>query len=185
MRVLSYSTVGMRADCDFMLWRICYSLECLQEMAAALARTRLGAYLTLSHLYMGMTRRSQYEMGSGDRSSHLIKGVVKAGAHKYLFVNPMSRTRQWYQLPFEERQRMVHEIIKIHGEFSRSQINVIYSFGLGDHDYIIANETDHPEECMERFMSLREVDAGSFVQQDTPIFTCLQDSLPRVLEKMG
>src|SRR5512146_1861493 len=32
MKVLSYSTVGIRPECDFMLWRICYSLECLQEM---------------------------------------------------------------------------------------------------------------------------------------------------------
>lgn len=185
MKVLSYSTVGMRADCDFMLWRICFSLECLQEMAAALSRTRLGAYLALSHHYLGMTRRSQYLMDNSEGSAHLTRGVVKPGEHKYLFVYPFVRTRQWYQLPFEERQRMIHAITKIQGEYTRTQVNVIYSFGLDDQDYIIANETNHPEECMERFMRLRELDAGNFVQNDTPIFTCLQDSLPRVLEKMG
>src|SRR3970040_1564295 len=46
MTVLSYTTVGMRADNDFMLWRICYHLEEIQEMTTALLSTALGQYLT-------------------------------------------------------------------------------------------------------------------------------------------
>lgn len=185
MKILSYSTLGMRADCEMMLWRICYSLDCLQEMSAAILRTGLGGFLHIAHNFIGMTRRSVYEMSNEDRHEHLAHGVLKPGEHKYLFVYPFVRTRNWYLLPFEERQRMIHEITKLQGEFKRTQVNVIYSFGLDNQDYIIANETDYPEECMERVMRLREVDSASFVQSDTPIFTCLRDSMQNVLEKLG
>ena len=185
MKILGYSTVGMRADCEFLLWRICYSLDCLQEMSAALLRTRMGSHLTSTYSYLGMTRRSVYDMGDAAHSAHLARGVLMPGEHKYLFVYPFVRTRNWYQLPFEERQRMIREITKLQGEFSRTQINVIYSFGIDSQDYIIANETDFPEESMERFMRLRETDSGAYVMSDTPIFTCVRDSLRNVLEKLG
>ena len=185
MKILSYSTIGLHADADMMLWRICYSLDCLQEMAASLLRTRLGGYLHTSHNYVGMTRKSVYDMGSADRHEHISSGVLKPGEHKYLFVYPFLRTRQWYLLPFEERQRMVHEITDLQASFPRTQVNVIYSFGIGSQDYIIANETDHPEESMERVMQLRELSAGNYVQSDTPMFTCVRDSMQNVLEKLG
>ena len=42
MTALTYSLSGLRADADMMLWRICYSLECLQQMQAELMRTAPG-----------------------------------------------------------------------------------------------------------------------------------------------
>src|SRR5512146_193003 len=52
MKVLTYSTVGTRGECDFLLWRICYSLECLQEMSADLLRTRLAGYLETPYSFL-------------------------------------------------------------------------------------------------------------------------------------
>src|SRR5688572_24805612 len=43
---LTYSTVGLRPDCDFLLWRISLSIEDLQTQTQAINKTRLGAYLT-------------------------------------------------------------------------------------------------------------------------------------------
>jgi chlorite dismutase len=40
----TYSLVGLRADVDFMLWRIAYDPLCFQAMEAAIRRSRLGAY---------------------------------------------------------------------------------------------------------------------------------------------
>ncbi len=42
---LTYSTVGLRPDCDMVLWRICYSVDDLSEMMAELMATPLGGYL--------------------------------------------------------------------------------------------------------------------------------------------
>src|SRR3954447_9490449 len=39
---LSYSTVGLRPDCDFLLWRIAQSSDAFQEQTKALNKTTLG-----------------------------------------------------------------------------------------------------------------------------------------------
>jgi chlorite dismutase len=182
MKVLTYSLVGLRPECHFMLWRICYSLECLQEMVADLLRTRLGGYIHMSNAYLGMTRRSQYDIGD----AHALHGhVLRPGAGKYLFLYPLVRSRSWYLLPFEERQRMVREIISVGEEFHHARLNVLYSFGLDDQDFIMAIETDHPDEYLERVMRLREVEASPYTLRDTPMYTCLNVPLADMLERIG
>ncbi|HYG99222.1 MAG TPA: chlorite dismutase family protein [Terriglobales bacterium] len=183
MKILTYSLVGLRADCDFMLWRICYSLDCMQEMAADVSRTRLGGYLELRHNLLGMTRRSVYAMNDETRSE--LRGALHAGGSRYLHVYPLVRTRPWYLLPFQERQRMVHEITKLHDEFPDVRVNVAYSFGLGEQDFIVVLEGDRPEDFLERTMRLKETDSGPYVQSDTPSFTCVQTGLDHMLEQLG
>src|SRR6185369_11260869 len=56
----TYSLVGLRADVDFMLWRIAFDPTCFQSMEAAIRRSRLGAYLTPVHSFLSMQRRSPY-----------------------------------------------------------------------------------------------------------------------------
>jgi hypothetical protein len=56
----TYSLVGLRADVDFMLWRIAFDPLCFQSMEAALRRSRLGAYLSQVHSFLSMQRRSPY-----------------------------------------------------------------------------------------------------------------------------
>src|SRR5213592_1715438 len=53
---LTYSTVGLRPDCDFLLWRIGQSTDQFQQMTAAINKSRLGAYLTTPHSLVSMTK---------------------------------------------------------------------------------------------------------------------------------
>src|ERR1700760_4824749 len=46
---LTYSTVGLRGDCDMVLWRICYTPEDLNDMTADLMATPLGGYLQTTY----------------------------------------------------------------------------------------------------------------------------------------
>jgi chlorite dismutase len=41
----SYSTVGLRTNVDFMIWRIGYELEPIQEMTSRLNRTQMAKYI--------------------------------------------------------------------------------------------------------------------------------------------
>ncbi|HWR37200.1 MAG TPA: chlorite dismutase family protein [Clostridia bacterium] len=183
--VLGYSLVGLRADCDFLLWRIAYSLDELQEMSAHLLRTHLGGYIQKPYSYLSMTRRSKYMIGS-DRGQHSeLPAMLKPGGCKYLFVFPMVRTRNWYVLPFEERERMVHELTRAGHEFTKAHANVMYSFGLDDQDFVITVETDEPSEMLERVLRLRESDSSTYVQRDTPNFTCVRATIEEMLEKIG
>src|SRR3989440_8305893 len=53
-----YGLVGIRGDCDFLLWQVAENLDALVALQTALNRTDLGAYLTSPYSYLAMTRRS-------------------------------------------------------------------------------------------------------------------------------
>src|SRR5688572_19449672 len=60
MICLSYSTLAMKADCDFLLWRIGQSADDFQLQEAAMNKTRLGGYLSQPYSFLSMTKRSMY-----------------------------------------------------------------------------------------------------------------------------
>ena len=60
MFVLPYSTVGLKAGVDFMLWRIGYDLDPFQQMVADINKSILGRYLDVPASYFSMTKHSQY-----------------------------------------------------------------------------------------------------------------------------
>jgi chlorite dismutase len=184
MRVLTYSLVGIRSDVDMMFWRICYSVSCLQEMASDLLRTRLGGYMENPYSFLGMTRRSEYLIGQHEEQPAL-RGVVRPGGGKYLVVYPLVRTRGWYLLPFEDRQRMVHELVQLNRDSPRTQLHVTYSFGLDDQDFVVAIETDHLDELLDRMMRLKETESSSYTHRDTPVFLGAQSSIEDMLERIG
>src|SRR5215204_6167297 len=107
----SFSLMGLRSDADFMLWRIGYDLDAFEAMTAALMKTGLGKYLTVTYSYFGLSRRSIYvgEHTPGWES----RRYIIPGEGEYLFVYPFVKTRAWYRLPLEERQRMMNEHMHI------------------------------------------------------------------------
>ena len=185
LRLLTYSTVGTRPDCDIALWRICYSIDCLQSMSAEFLATRLGSYLQTSYSYLAMTKHSQYLIGQEPNSRYDPRGAIKPGQYKYLFVFPMAKDRQWYRLPFEERQRMVRDYIRIIDEYPRVRLNVMYSFGIDDQDFMVTLGSDYPDDVLDLMQQLREAESTSFNLRDTPVFTCQQLTIEQMLERLG
>jgi chlorite dismutase len=153
-------------------------------MSSDLLRTRLGGYLETPYSYLGMTRRSEYLIGDDHRDQE-VHGLVRPGGAKYLFVYPLMRTRSWYLLPFEDRQRMIAEVVHVGKEFSGMQLHVVYSFGLDDQDFVLAIETDQPDVYVDRVLRLRETESTLHVLRDTPMFTCVQASTEEMLERIG
>src|SRR5437667_9124343 len=45
MMCLTNSTAGLKADCDFLVWRISLSPDSFQAQTATLNKSRIGAYL--------------------------------------------------------------------------------------------------------------------------------------------
>jgi chlorite dismutase len=185
MRVLTYSTAGLRGDCDFMLWRISYSLECLNSAHSDMMKTQLGGYLETTHSFLGMTMRSQYVIGHEKDNPHALRSYIKPGGAKYLVVYPFSKTREWYLRPFEERQRIVGEQIKRVQEYPRVRMHTVYSMGVDDHEFVIALETDHFEDLVDLAMSLREVENSLHILHDVPRLACMSTSLEQMFERLG
>lgn len=183
MLLRSFSLMGLRADADFMLWRIGYDLDAFEEMTAALMKTGLGKYLTVAYSYFALSRRSIYvgEHTPGFESrTHIIPGEGE-----YLFVYPFVKTREWYGLPVEERQRMMNEHMQIGRKHYPVKNNTGYCFGIDDYEFILSFEAETPEKFQDLMMELRESEASSYTELDTPIFTCRRRSLQDILKTLG
>ena len=58
--LLSYTTMGIRADAEIMFWRVSHRMENFQEMTTKMYRTGLGKYLIQTYSYFSQTKRSMY-----------------------------------------------------------------------------------------------------------------------------
>lgn len=185
MAIHSYSLVGIRGDCDFLLWRIGYELEPMQEMAAKLLATGLGRYLSVPYSLLSMTKRSLYLVGHEHEGQSDSRGRLVPGQHKYLFIYPFVKTREWYRLTEAARQGMMKEHIAIGHKYPRVKLNTTYSFGLDDQEFVVAFESDYPEDFVDLVMELRESEASRYTLRDTPIFTCVHRPIDDVLRLLG
>ncbi len=185
MAVLAYSLVGIRGDSDFLLWRIGYQLEPFQEMSAKLLGTGLGQYLTIPYSYLSMTKSSIYLVGHTHEGQSDSRGRITPGQHKYLFVYPFVKTREWYRMTEAARQGMMKEHIALGHKFPRVKLNTTYSFGLDDQEFVVAFESDYPEDFLDLVMALRETEVSRYTLRDTPIFTCLHRPIDDVLRLLG
>ncbi|MCF6092463.1 chlorite dismutase family protein [Microaerobacter geothermalis] len=172
MMILSYSLVGIRADADFMLWRISKELDLFQEMMTKLLHTGLGKYVTLSYSYLSLTKRSVY-VDKMDPQHQNPRVYIVPGKGKYLFVYPFIKTRDWYHLTFPTRQGMMDEHIQIGGKYPSVKLNTTYSFGIDDQEFVVAFETESPKDFLELVQELRESEASKYTLRDTPMFTCI------------
>lgn len=183
MICLSYSTVGLRPDTDFLLWRISYSADDFQAQTADLNHTRLAAYLHTPHSYLAMTKRSVY-VDKVDPSHDESRTRIVPGRRKFLFVYPFVKTREWYLLPLERRQEIMDVHIRVGNEFPSVKLNTTYSFGLDDQEFVVAFETDQPQDFLDLVMKLRETESSKFTLRDTPIFTCVQAPMDKILTQL-
>jgi len=181
MAIRSYSTLGLKRDADFLLWLISRELPPIQALASALRKTAMGPYLEVSHTFLAVTRESTYVKDH----RHEVKVNVEPGRGEYLFVYPFVKTREWYLLPVEERQKMMNAHIRMGHEFPGIRINTSYAFGLDDHDFVVAFEGDDPKDFVSLVMRLRETEGSRYTQRDTPIFTCVQQPLEEILWSLG
>ncbi len=175
-----YSMFGYRPEADFLTWRIGYRLEDFEEMSATLHRTRLGSYLSTPHSFLSQSKRSTY-VDKLNPEHENQRTRIQPGRYKYLFVYPFVKTREWYLLPLEERQKMMDEHILIGNKFPSVKLNTTYSFGLDDQDFVVAFESDFPSDFLDLVMALRETQASRHTVRDTPIFTCVLRPLEDIL----
>src|SRR5919106_4741865 len=83
----SYSTVGLRTNVDFMIWRIGYELEPIQEMTSRLNQTQMAKYIEPAQSFLSMTKRSMYI--DKDNPEHVEDRLhIVPGKSQYLFVYP-------------------------------------------------------------------------------------------------
>lgn len=175
----SYSTFGLREDADFFFWHIAKEVEPIHQFATDIYRTALGPYLKQTHVYVAVSKESEYTR------DHEHPPRPDMGETKYLFVYPFVKTRDWYLLPFPERMRIMKEHIDVGHEFPEVSINTAYSFGIDDQDFVVAFDGNSLEEFVRLVMKLRETESSRYTERDNPMFIGLKKPLRDVINSLG
>lgn len=182
--IRTFGLYGIRSDCDFMIWQATYDMEDLRSLNSQIRCSSMGPYLRESHSFLSMTKRSIY-VGKNARGAHDPRLVIVPDDKKYLFVYPFVKTRSWYSLPVEDRKRMMNEHIRVGLKYPTVSLNTTYSFGLDDQEFVVAFETDNISDFLDLVQELRETEASSYTLRDTPMFTCVAQSMGDILEAIG
>ena len=207
----AYSMVGLRHDADLLLWLHGTDLGGMQDLAVALRRTGMGAYLDNVYTYSGLVPESRY---APEHRPAFVKG---AAPRAYLSMYPFTKTNEWYLLPFERRRGLMAE----HGRMGQKHsampevrievgagdgsggtstavadapvvvptggvlANTIHSFGLGDQEFVVAFESDDPAALERMVEDLRAAEVRVYTSSDIPIFLARRKDLHAALADLG
>jgi chlorite dismutase len=185
VRVHAYSLVGTRADADLLLWCVAEDLEGLRALEAQLAGTRLWTYSARPYAYLAARRRSPYLGEHGHAGSEHARGEAgPVGDTPYVVVYPMTKKRSWYALPHEERTRIMAGHFATGHKYPDIRIHTGYSFGIDDHEFVVAFEVPDVRRFVALVADLRETESSSYTERETPIFVGAAMPLRRALDEI-
>ena len=180
IRFRSYSTLGLRDDADLMFWFAAETVEEIQSVISKLYLTVIGKYITPSHTYLSSTRPSIYA-----KTDKPLSFVAGEEARQYVIVYPFTKTREWYLLPVQQRQKMMEEHIDVGKSYPQVVLNTTYSFGIHDEDFMLAFETEDLHAFQNLIMDLRGTQVSRYVAIDTPMIVCVKKDIISLISSLG
>jgi chlorite dismutase len=181
LRQFCYSTIGIRAEGELLLWRMAERLEDIEESAADLLSSGLGRWLSPAISMIGLTRPSQYVKRPTAQEQSLFEGERS----RYLVVYPFVKSVEWYLAPAEERQEVMRGHMRVGHRYPQVRQLLAYSFGLDDQEFIVAYETDDLVAFQDLVRELRETESRRSTVRDTPLITAIHRPLDEVLAMLG
>ena len=160
-----YSTTGFHPDADILFWFVSSSMDDIQDLHVALARSGLGRALTQTHSFLGLVRPAEFA------KDHLPAFVKGEEPKKYFTVYPFVRTPEWYLLDPDERGKLLREHGMAGREFPDVLANTTSAFGLGDFEWILAFEADGLDRIVDLLRRLRATEARRYTKVEIPFVT--------------
>jgi peroxiredoxin len=160
-----YSTVGLRADADLVLWWVARSPDDLQALHADFRRTQLGRALDQREVFVGTVRPAEF---AKDHQPAFVQGKAPK---RYLCVYPFVRKPKWYLLDPKKRGGLLREHGEAGREFPDVLANTTSAFGLGDFEWILAFEADDVGRIVDLIRRLRATEARRYTKLEVPFFT--------------
>ena len=176
----SYSTLGLRDDAEFLFWFAAKSIDEIQNVISKLYLTVFGKYILPSHVYLSCTRPSSYA-----KKGTISSFVLGSEPQKFVVVYPFTKTREWYLLPKEQRQKMMDQHITVSEKYPQVALNTTYSFGIGDQDFMLAFECEDLRDFQNLIMDLRQTKVSAYVAIDTPMITCVKKDIIPLITSLG
>ncbi|RDJ31478.1 MAG: chlorite dismutase [Crenarchaeota archaeon] len=176
----TYSTLGLRDDAEFLIWFAAESVEEIQNVISKLYLTVFGKYIVSSRTYLSCTRPSLYA-----KKGLTLSFVAGNQPKKYAVVYPFTKTREWYLLTEQQRQKMMDEHISVGQKYPQVVLNTTYSFGIHDEDFMLAFECDDLRDFQNLIMDLRQTQVSKYVQVDTPMIVCVKKDIISLISSLG
>lgn len=174
--VNTFTTLGLKANINILIWLQADSLENIQNHINTLLQTNLGKYLTVTYTLFGIARPTKYS----PKATGYLETGFKAG--KYLIIYPFSKTKEWYQLDYDTRRKLMAGHILIGKKHPKITQLLLYSYGVDDNEFIVSYETDDLFDFQTLVMELRSDPVRPYTLKDTPIFTCIYKPATDVLD---
>jgi len=166
-----YSLFPARSDTDFLIWSA-WVMEETGVTAEAFSRYGEVAegwrhFIRPVQTLWGYTRVSTYARGKSEQDMDPFEG--ERGT--YFIAYPFSKTKEWYLMSMDARQGQMNEHIKLGKQFPEIKQLLLYSFGIQDHEFIVAYETEDLPKFSDLVYQLRSTEARRHTLLDTPIVT--------------
>jgi chlorite dismutase len=100
-------------------------------------------------------------------------------------VYPFVKTRSWYRLSPHARQGLMDEHIAAAAPFKGVRLNTSESFGVDDQDFVVAFDSDYPQEFVDLVGRLRYTEASLYTQRDTPMFVCAKAPIDAIVSQLS
>ena len=181
IRMISYSSIGLEAGVDLLLWRMAATVDALESSAAAFLGAGLGRWLTVSHSFMGRIGPSQYVRKPTEQEQSLFAGERS----RYLVVYPFTKSTDWYLLSKEARQGVMNEHMRVGHQFPTIRQALAYSFGLDSQEFVVAYEMDDLVAFGDLVRALRSTESRRSTVSDTPILLGIHRPLDEILVLLG
>ncbi|MGI8872145.1 MAG: chlorite dismutase family protein [Candidatus Limnocylindria bacterium] len=181
VRGVTYSSIGLQAGVDLILWRMAPSIDALETAAARLLRSGVGRWMTVRHSLIGRVGASQYVKKPTDQEQSLFAGERS----RYLVVYPFTKSAEWYLLSREARQGVMNEHMRVGHEYPMVRQLLAYSFGLDDQDFVVAYETDDLAAFGDLVRALRATESRRSTVGDTPILVGIHRPVEEILGILG
>ena len=177
----SYSTIGLRAEGDLLLWRMADRIEDVDATAAQLLSAGIGRWMTPALTMLGLTRPSQYVKRPTSQEQNLFGDAPS----RYLVVYPFVKSVEWYLSPATDRQEVMKGHMRVGHRYPQVRQLLAYSFGLDDQEFIVAYETDDLIAFQDLVRELRETESRRATIRDTPIVTAIHRPLGEILQMLS
>jgi chlorite dismutase len=178
LEVRPYSLMGLRADCEFLLWVIASDLMDIHRFGERLQKQPLARWLDTVYSFTAMTKRGPYGQPHE-------QNFEKFPPSTYTFVYPFIKSKEWYLLPKEERGRLMREHIEKGREFPSVKLNTMYCFGLDDYDFMLAFETESPSDFSDLVQHLRGSEVSRYTVKDNPMLICVKKTPQELIDSLG
>jgi len=166
-----YSLFPARPDTDFLIWSA-WEMDDVTVTDAAFTKYAEAAegwrhFIRPVQTLWGYTRVSTYARGKSEQDMDPFEG----DRGSYFVAYPFSKTKEWYLMSMDARQGQMNEHIKLGKQYPEIKQLLLYSFGLQDHEFVVAYETEDLAKFSDLVYQLRSTEARRHTLLDTPIVT--------------